>query len=248
MTTDLNQIFIPPDNPEMSIWRYMDFPKFISMLHLKSLYFARSDKFSDRHEGSISKSTQDALYNALLSTVGENRAKETLENSSALVQLVKAWIFINSWHMSENESMAMWKVYSGSEKAIAIRSTYNKLKACLPADINLGVVRYMDYEKQAMPRGNVFHYFTRKRIAFDFERELRAMVTGEFPMSVDQLIAIPAGKLIPVELNKLITSVYVSPESQGWFKDAVTDVVEKYGLACPVVKSSIDSEPFFGIS
>jgi hypothetical protein len=41
----------PPD--ETTIWRYMDFTKFIALLEDNSLFFSRGDKFRDRFEGSV---------------------------------------------------------------------------------------------------------------------------------------------------------------------------------------------------
>lgn len=42
--------FDVPDE-HTTIWRYMDFTKFVSLLDKKTLYFTRSDKFDDKFEG-----------------------------------------------------------------------------------------------------------------------------------------------------------------------------------------------------
>jgi hypothetical protein len=46
-------VFQPPDNPTIHIWRYIDLPKYISLLNDKALYFCRMDKLIDRFEGSL---------------------------------------------------------------------------------------------------------------------------------------------------------------------------------------------------
>ncbi len=44
-------LFRAPANESERIWRYMDFTKFVSMLHSESLFFCRADKLSDPFEG-----------------------------------------------------------------------------------------------------------------------------------------------------------------------------------------------------
>lgn len=46
-------VFIAPDDKKNKIWRYMDFPKLISMLEKDALFFVRTDKLFDPYEGTI---------------------------------------------------------------------------------------------------------------------------------------------------------------------------------------------------
>jgi hypothetical protein len=48
-------VFTKPQDPNVPIWRYMDFTKFVSMLENSALYFCRSDLLGDPFEGSFSK-------------------------------------------------------------------------------------------------------------------------------------------------------------------------------------------------
>jgi hypothetical protein len=43
--------FKPPDNIDGRIWRYLDFPRFVSMLDRKALFFVKASKFRDPYEG-----------------------------------------------------------------------------------------------------------------------------------------------------------------------------------------------------
>src|SRR5260221_3267194 len=47
------EVFKYFDNPDIRIWRYMDFPKFVSMLDHRALYFPTADQFQDTFEGSL---------------------------------------------------------------------------------------------------------------------------------------------------------------------------------------------------
>ena len=44
-----------PVDQDTKISKYLDFTKFISMLETDSLYFARADKLTDRHEGAFTR-------------------------------------------------------------------------------------------------------------------------------------------------------------------------------------------------
>jgi len=46
--------FIQPNDKDI-VWRYMSIDKFESMLKNKSLFFCRTDRFSDQFEWSITK-------------------------------------------------------------------------------------------------------------------------------------------------------------------------------------------------
>ena len=48
-------VFIPPQNPNIKIWRYMDFTKYMSILETKALYFPLISELNDPFEGSFSK-------------------------------------------------------------------------------------------------------------------------------------------------------------------------------------------------
>ena len=48
-------VFRKPDNENVTIWRYMDFPKFVSMIDRKGLFLTRVDILQDKFEGSLSE-------------------------------------------------------------------------------------------------------------------------------------------------------------------------------------------------
>lgn len=46
----VNKIIRKPDDENSKIWRYMDFPKFVSLLH-KNLFLVQSCYLNDKFEG-----------------------------------------------------------------------------------------------------------------------------------------------------------------------------------------------------
>ncbi len=164
---------------------------------------------------------------------------------------VPRWTFINSWHMNEQESAAMWKVYAKSDRSIAIQSTASRLvKAlCVYNDVYVGEVSYIDYDREPIPEGYTFYPFLHKRKSFEHERELRAVIQT-LPINESGAVywSMPQGspgQLRRVALGELVEAVYVSPGSPPWFVDVVRAVSAKFGLARSVEQSALDREPFY---
>ena len=174
MTYKNHPVFIEPDDMHIRIWRYMDFTKFVSMLENKGLFFARSDTLKDQFEGSY------AIYNReMRPTVYKDIfSKDAFDQHSRFCQWIRKWTMALCWHMNDHESSAMWKLYSKSNEAIAIQSTYTILKESLydNEDIFIGLVSYIDYDKEWLPEGNHFYPFVHKRKSFEHERELRGLI------------------------------------------------------------------------
>ena len=234
----------PPDHEYISIWRYMDFTKYVHLLGTRALYFARSDRFDDPFEGSYSKHNIEIRPKIYAGKIPEDRIK----NMSKMYEYSRAWTYISCWHMNDYESAAMWKLYSNSNEAIAIQSTYKKLCDILPKDVLVGRVEYIDYENDWLPEGNVFYPFFHKRKSFEHEKELRAItqdypvVDGEIKWSNNNTIF---GKLVNVPLEELIKRVYVAPTANNWFYELVMDVTEKYGFKFGIIKSCLDEKPVY---
>jgi hypothetical protein len=51
-------VFTERVEPAELIWRYFDFPKFVSLLNRRALYFSRADLLGDSLEGSFTKARE----------------------------------------------------------------------------------------------------------------------------------------------------------------------------------------------
>jgi len=248
-------IFREPNDPNVKIWRYMDFTKFVSLLECRSLYFARADLFEDTFEGSLSRATftwRAGLYEGLWLDPKE------LEKLSKAREKLRKQIFLNCWHMNARESAAMWKLYARSNEAVAIQSTYQLLHSCLPENTYVGQVQYIDYEEDYLAEDHEFKPYMHKRMSFEHERELRAMIyiPSDDPnryLSIavkdrEARVGEPVGdvgRAVTVNLNALIERVYVAPTSPTWFNDLVLKVMNKYELNKPLINSALDAKPMF---
>ena len=238
-----------PD-PSTSIWRYMDLAKLIALVKDAALYCPRADTLGDPFEGSYTQPTIDAMREAfkqdgnltddVIETVLRQMFREAAQNSARLT-------YVSCWHMSEYESAAMWAYYVQHGIGVAVRSTIARLMASIkdvPDAVHIGQVHYIDFKTAVIPGGNAFWPIVVKRLSFEHERELRAIILR--PNVVGQnhqldLAGAPDRLLIPVNLSELVEAIYVAPGA--WYRDVVQEVMDRFGLECEVRQSSMDDEP-----
>jgi hypothetical protein len=230
--------FIAPKDENDRIWRYMDLTKFLSLLMNESLYFARADKLGDPFEGSY---TRKAL-------IAKNYGGKSY---SKWYERLKSKMLINCWHVNEYESEAMWKLYSKSNEGIAIQSTYYRLINSLEKDRHyiehVGLVNYLDYEKESFSTGNACNTFVIKSKSYECERELRAIIVLNSwnPGTNSHKETVEHGKSIPIHLDILIEKVYVAPHSEGWIFELIQQIVKRLNINLIVIRSALDSQPLY---
>jgi hypothetical protein len=253
-----------PDNVEVPVWRYMDFAKYVSLLRSGGLHFARLDKMEDSFEGSITKAEYETLENT--ARAGEAKGDLPPEWKGRYLDVLlgnarnmRRSCYVNCWHMNEHESEAMWRLYSQSSFAIALKSRYSKLRDTLPT-LNaqgtylgpfMGKVTYVDHLTQLLPTGNGLVPVMNKRPSFAHERECRALIWRPEPDDYlfhpdpeSLLAAYPTGIEVKLDLNVLIEKVVVSPLAPKWFTDSVADVSNRYEREWLVEQSSLAAKPY----
>lgn len=223
---------LPPDDKHKKVWRYMDFTKFISMLEEKGLFFTCVGLLDDPFEGSFSK-----LNKALRPLIHKkDKAQETWPD---VVSNLRNEVAVNCWHASDYESAAMWELYSKSEEAVCIQSTYQKLETVLTDKAEIGTVQYADYNSEYIPEHDPYLAFLYKRKSFEHEKEIRGVVK-----KLDEKHR-GKGKVVKVDLDILIDSIYVSPTSPQWFYELINKTIKRYDLAKPVIQSSLADDPVY---
>jgi hypothetical protein len=239
---DVHRFIAPPDSGA-KVWRYMDFTKFVSLLDTEALFFSRADQLSDTWEGAH---TVENLRRRSTMLAQEQIAEQML-GMSEFYRSLRIHTFLSCWHISDVESAAMWKLYVTHNEGIAVQTTFERLTASFEGDENeifkvyVGKVRYLDYDHGVFRDGNSFVPFFHKRLSFEHEHELRAIIQPIFPGSGPLTAAEPFadGLLIPVNLKQLIESIYVAPTSERWFADLVESMARKYGIDASVRHSDL---------
>ena len=207
------------ETARVKLWRFMDFTKYVAMLHECALFFTRADQLPDPFEGLIVKR--------------QRRARDQADPAERL----RRRVFLSCWHQNEHESAAMWRIYLSGEDGVAIRSSVQRLTSIFesaPEHVCMGAVRYLDYAHDHVPERHELDPFFCKRSNFDYEREVR--------------IAWPAareshepGRYLKTDLEQLIEQVVVSPSAEAWFEELVCSVTQRYGFKLPIAASSMNS-------
>jgi len=203
--------------------------------------------FSDPFEGSFSRVNLEQRPHVYKDLDPEQYEKMIFQLSESS-KWMREWTYINCWHSNEYESAAMWDLYGKSNEAVAIETNYQKLVDVLPESTFIGLVRYIDYDKEWLPEGNTFYPFLHKRKSFEHEKEIR-IVMQKLPQVENRInIGAKNGQLgidININLNQLITCIHVSPTAPSWFVRLTEEIVNKYKIDAPVRKSDLYSEPVF---
>src|SRR5215469_15260960 len=110
------------------------------MLNDRALYFANLNELAkdDPFEGSFTKpmlALETMSYKEVSVEIrrqlprfgkpfeSEQAFQDFKEVGRSITTLLSSSYFVNSWHMNDHESAAMWKVYLKSNEGVAIQST-----------------------------------------------------------------------------------------------------------------------------
>lgn len=246
-----------------TIWRYMDFAKFIDMLENKIIFFPKVDVFEDKLEGIHNALKAIDCYGitnegALLKICAQDEINDIIKQDSEQfkefysnhLERLKDSSGINCWRISEEESHAMWKVFLSSNEGILIKSTLGQLYNSLSNSndntvLHYGMVNYINYATENIPINNVMAALFHKNIYFEHEKELRVVAyqvndSNTNTFDCENFISIK-GSGIEMDLNyqSLIEEIRISPYAPTWFFNLVKKIVMKYDLNIPVVSSII---------
>lgn len=235
-------VFDQPEDTSMSVWRYLNTAKLLSLLLTRTLVYCRLDELPDPFEGRVTRS-----HLAWLAKIEEaiNAKSETpAQRLPGMDSLIRSTVFVNCWCLQNTESQAQWRIYSGTEDGAAMKTTYSKLVNTLSNKDFVGLVRYIDYENDEIGSTNILALAMHKRDVFEYEHEVRIVRWG---MSTDEECdnsgALPQVIDVPVDLEDMLDEIVLSPYAPSWYYDAVARLVEQCDLGIPVVWSSMRAEP-----
>ena len=237
---------IPEPGDGLVIRRYMDFPKFMSLLEGRALFFADPSSLGDPFEGALSSEVPKAslVHGDLRKGVKQVHELDTLKALGGF------GCGVSCWHASPDESSLMWRVYGGVPNSIAIQSVFGTAKQafCGPRSVYAGEVEYLDHSREPVRSNNIFHRVLRKREGFRDESELRflcSVAPPGFARPGDPVPNTEESRLVSVDLNVLIGKVVVSPHADPWFHSLVVNFAEMFGLREKVERSQLSGTPIF---
>ena len=221
----------------------MSLEKYTDLLVSSSLYFCRTDKFIDRYEGTANKYTYELIENYFYEF---DNAKEMQQSLKGIIESIKTVTFVNCWHMSIEESMAMWETYSPNGEGVAIKTTFMNLRESIQ-DMGLGPiffspVRYAERLEENIDLRNFASMLCYKRPQFKFENEFRVFltytkgITDEYDKDKINIVPPDFGQKIKINLSNLIEEVYVHPNCSDKFYNLVSKITNEH-IEVPVLRS-----------
>lgn len=248
-------VFYP--KTDYTIVKYLDLTKYISLLQKKSLFFCRLDKLEDQFEGTTAKPNFESrvnyhkylrdVENYFTVEVTDEDIIKTVKEQYEHEKKLKAINCVNCWNKKEQESAALWKIYSDFSKGIMIKSSISRLKRSLAnakEEIKLSEIHYLDYDNEPMPDGNTMYPLIHKHNAYSYEDEVRLInqVNQDGWIHDWSKEEVFEGIFIETNINYLIREIIISPYSPRWFFDIVQDLSKKYGLEKQIKKSTLSLE------
>lgn len=254
---------------DLTVWRYLKFAKFISLITYQSLWFSKLKILEDQFEGHIPVRTEEAMRQA-------NQSWKKMFTSSEFHRQIDNWekdnvdsgremLVVNCWSLGEQESQKMWDGYVGSPEGVAIKSTVRKLATHVhvpndPRISQIGRVEYIDFSTftvgsyqahQASERA-----FLKDRCKYAHEREIR-LVTMSFkttscvrmdgqPYRAEECVGKDmnnfdnGGLYVKTDVKDLIGAMVLAPKAPEWFEQLVKRIAEISQLDASVERSQLE--------
>lgn len=228
----------------LSIWRYMDFGKFMYLLENSCLFFPRIDLLGDNFEGSTTKPHYETFRSRF-----QNSSDYTWINQ--LNNVMRTHCFVTCWHLSEFENAALWKLYGLENRSIAIRTTYKKLYSL--KNVKTGLIDYADYSYKSLEMPVFEAFAMMKRNCFSYENEVRGIIRKQNIQSIQKdgksfvnyLPNIIPGIPVSIDLSDFIDEIIISPYSETWFIELIKKILHRYNCSISVKQSELTENPSF---
>ncbi|MGJ0490326.1 hypothetical protein [Methylobacter sp.] len=143
-----------------------------------------------------------------------------------------AHFYVNCWHMNDGESYLMWKAYA--DRGFAIQTTFERVQASFDdfsGIISGGIVKYVDFERDITPCGNVFNHVITKDLPYRDEREFRLIFWQPEPRN-QSTVSEPNGTRVRVDLRMLIERVYINPFEPNTVPSEIYELLRERGIEC----------------
>lgn len=202
--------------------RVMNFSKFKDLIDSETLYFTAASNFDDKLEGNYTNLDLQKSEDQLISYGFDDAALKVASEAKHLIaNHNQQAVVISCWTMAGEISNRMWDTYTFSEDSLAIQSTVGKLRKALGKDFLFIPVKYLDFDKESIPRNDSLEPFFYKQNIYSWENELRIvaeMVSGT---------RIGTPRRAFVSLDSIITGIKFHPKASNAFIENVHSLVER---------------------
>lgn len=253
-------------DPEMVIWRYLTFQKFVKLIGLGAVWFAKLGIFEDVEEGITPELTRQKMKTQHREMEAwfpdEERRSQIRRFVEDNEQYGRDLIVANCWCIREQESKDMWTKYAEGNEGVVIKSTAGALTRALVQSLKnkwwIGKVSYIDratHDGMSMYEGHQAHLraFLKGR-SYSDESELRIATMnfvapgclnpdGSPPNEKQQKGFIDAssgpGIYVKANLSTLINELHTAPGASESHRAKIDVMLSKVGIRLPVERSEL---------
>ncbi len=232
-----------PNHLTRTLWRYMSLSRFLWMLQNKQLWLARADTLNDPWEIALAgDQLEQVIMRHPIRPLGSGQPNESaLERAQRINKHWRETTFISCWSSADHESHALWRLFCGPNEGVAVSTPMRWLRNAL-GNVHLYVVTYCE-PGSVVRTPELLELATKKRLMFDYEREVRAIATED--TDDPKLIRGGLGYQYPIEPEEIIASIAVHPEAGPDLMEMVARAVTDYApkLTGKVAWSSMREPP-----
>ena len=257
-------------NDDTSIWRYMDLPKFVSMLANRGLWFTKAAALGDDpyegfckakyleiapgHQGHRRVVRRNAQGKTIISV--EQMIAGISHLSAKACENARDHLYVNSWCLGACESMAMWQIYGSLGCGVAVKSSVGQYQRAARFDVPssqyaFGKVKYhsdlksspairRDFSRGSIPVGEDLW---NEVLKLGFHKRSCYEYENEWRAAVYQDSQPENGFYTVFDLEQLISAIYVGPRAEKFFLDAVSSILDKFLLKKQLDRSDLLSRP-----
>lgn len=239
--------FPQPASDDVAIWRYLTKKKFEWMVSEGRLFMPAAAHLGDELEGTQPPGDSH-WWQSLAENASSPEQRGIIDHNRELISRFAAAFrtryYVSCWHVNETVNPDMWKLYANTAESVAICTTFGKLRSALPAYVDIGLVRYIDYSQERLPTLNMLEYITHKNKCFAHEKELRAVAMHPVVEGLDQehfqahhfedennpdfRVFAPQ-----IKVADLISTVFTHPAAQSEFEASTAELCNQNGISKP---------------
>lgn len=239
--------FPQPAAPHVTVWRFLTRHKFEWMVQEGRLFMPNAAHLGDPLEGTQPVGDGD-YWQSLIDNASSEEQRRTIEHNRQLISQFAAAFrtryYVSCWHLNNALNPDMWKRYADDSESVAVCATLSKLRAALPAYVDIGMVRYIDYAVDRLPTLNMLEYITHKNNVFESEQEVRVVAMRPIVEGLDhqhfcenhfETESDPTFRVFapPIAASTVLDAVFVHPHAPKLFCEDMRSLCQAHGLPLP---------------
>jgi hypothetical protein len=264
----------PPENGDHgppAIWRYMDLPRFVSILSTGRLWFAKAATLCDDPWEGFGKAERLKVPPAdncpELAIRGAPGGTRTIsvpqmmarfsQRSAEIFENARDHLYVNSWCLDAAESMAVWQIYGSLGFGVALKSSVEQYQRAARLEVDSshyisGPVTYHDSLESAPDIRRDFREsipmpgFGLRGEVLKLGLHKRACYWYEHEWRA-VLYQDSRPDIVGVheafDLEQLISAVYAGPRAQEFVVEVVSSIMDKFLLRKPLERSVLLRSP-----